>query len=1742
MADKKRKYPKPTDRDQQKNRESHSPKNNISDIFLSQIKDAFEGFNKIPEQERAELYGNQKYLEQFWEYFKQEHSNLLDRIDQKDLPRYIKAIEDQWFSLATVQKNAGKLSAEFKSEDTEQHVMEHSLKQLQDFCENENNQIPQGTFKKFADAAWFSYASLLISSDGKFKNIDDISPFWKAFIEKEAITISDSSAETIENILNPNYNPTERIMVSVLLSKIKKIFTWSLRSAFDAKFSLPISIFVPYQDLLGFRDEWRIFIADHASEIDEALAKQLDALVVTNWDIQQWLFSSLRKTDTSKWFSEQERYFRSIFNSFVTRQLFEEVQTTQETIDHYLESIGNTFKEFPPYVNDIFTLYPFDAARIDSVDSSFVSDLNTIDLQLADFQNQYNSAPESEKKEIRKKIKNLKQERENRKWHAYIAFLETKNPSLATVFTHLLENKFNFASLSADQQQFIVSFFVKNKLEDTIKNKVPELLAVDEVAITKFMTDLFDLKKMDLTLPTKDGPVPLSFVKKEFFASAHKQLIGINDLEDIKNLPLNFVAQLTDNNAAFFEESAIFDSIYTDFVPRNNKVVRINDSYKVLLKKDWKTAEGYLSAYSPIDEQNQENPHQREGDGKELYLYSEPITSPNQQRQIVSRNDSDPRATKIPVVIRPNQQQECDIEILDKKLNINGDAFGALLLGYVLGQQDLADKISPEKEEALAEKLGKLNVYKDKEDIEESEEGREETKEDDGSKIEKSEKEKFMNERKQLKWHGFPEPQYKDNFGFVKWTRLFTPFADSEVPPMQGKAWLQMEIVDINSDKETFTVKIHWGELRLGKNEWAKREFSMNGQTLSTIKSIFWEAIYKIPDTSKTTFDQQMNILNGWWSGIDGSEKYFWSVKFDWSKFVYSLWNYAGKEITHFGLYQPKAVDEDIANQTGQLILYKIKHNPNGTVTVSGDSMDGNSAKNYPARDMDYTTFMIFIKEKWLQPKCKEQLDAINPKDLKDKEVPTTVRGFSINNVVNFFKSSFNKINDGIKKYDEERSEELTDILTNQGQLWGKIWWLFGPFDRVASSFESMGMDYYLARDSRIWKKVDTWVKFYEDYDYTKLYNEVIWPMLDGKIKIHPHYKIAAILLVHLKKGKWPYAKNLSTTDGKRVWMILWKSHQQRYLAIREKKIRELEENAHIYGGPWADQIKNELVELEMRYMVHVMDARHMWSWDPDKYYFQSKYSQKFVGELEGAYTSFFKQDGVNEWFSKNQDANFEFATVEYFRQLSDRPQQALPFLKVMATKAINDTQWQVFESAVLAGILSGVFLNMTYSSTQSYIQKICRTRWFVPGLFAKDIKQQSKMQRLLDLFSGGEFSKKTSYNPADYSFRNNKWPKKFIETFKNRTGANIKMKADGHTREWVVRNEMSAFLDLTGKNVDGKTLLDLHSDPKTSASDKILLEEYIKKSNEQNETLDHEVSDNTSSLTWSILTKSQSVVDKMIKINEEWFAAKDWDEKQNMQAFSQEMENVIPQKKLGSSEQIKFFLGKFFNWFGERFSWSKKIELLKRLKWCNDPANVWTQDANDILYYSIVWEIIQSLSSRDTNPPHELLWALDAWKNFFKNNLDTIIHNDDVLTSAFGIQAKTDLDKYTPQLESWETATPLLDREESMLYLTTLGKEQKAMAMQKKRTMSNTNSNYLNKPLYDLAERLAMKCSWFSNRFKKDVRAYKKDKYIPKATWAKINNPETIEQIKRILEGKPPLEDDNVPEYPSEFDDRYWF
>jgi len=87
--------------------------------------------------------------------------------------------------------------------------------------------------------------------------------------------------------LTPDYNPTERVMVAVAITKIKRELKGDLRAAFDVQFSLPITIFTSYQDLINFKTEWIQFLDDHASDIDQSLAKKLDSIIITNGDIQK---------------------------------------------------------------------------------------------------------------------------------------------------------------------------------------------------------------------------------------------------------------------------------------------------------------------------------------------------------------------------------------------------------------------------------------------------------------------------------------------------------------------------------------------------------------------------------------------------------------------------------------------------------------------------------------------------------------------------------------------------------------------------------------------------------------------------------------------------------------------------------------------------------------------------------------------------------------------------------------------------------------------------------------------------------------------------------------------------------------------------------------------------------------------------------------------------------------------------------------------------------------------------------------------------------------------------------------------------------------------------------------------------------------------------------------------------------------------------------------------------------------
>lgn len=353
-------------------------------------------------------------------------------------------------------------------------------------------------------------------------------PLREAFVQQEHLTLSVQHSDAIEQLLSPRYAPTERVIVQIVITKITKELSGKLQSDFVARFPLPIDIFSNYQDVLAFKQEWLLFLSDHAADIDKDLAKRLDDIIVTNADIAAVFAASNKKYPSS---AQGEQYFRQVFSKVATQQLFDQVERTQQTVDRYLKNIATIFKEFPPYINEITKIYPFNHEDVARVDLSFSSDIQAFDTHITDLETQYLQASPTEKKQLRQKIRDIQQQKELRKWQAYTEFLSTQHPQLGIIFTQLVDHKFDFSVLSLADQQVLVTVLVEHKLKDALRTKMPELLDVDAEDLSLFFHDLFDLSKMTLALPTRQGNIPISFVKKAFMPTTFTQLPSLSDLE-----------------------------------------------------------------------------------------------------------------------------------------------------------------------------------------------------------------------------------------------------------------------------------------------------------------------------------------------------------------------------------------------------------------------------------------------------------------------------------------------------------------------------------------------------------------------------------------------------------------------------------------------------------------------------------------------------------------------------------------------------------------------------------------------------------------------------------------------------------------------------------------------------------------------------------------------------------------------------------------------------------------------------------------------------------------------------------------------------------------------------------------------------------------------------------------------------------------------------------------------------------
>lgn len=1719
-----------------KSRSPHTPVSapekkdiNLSGAVLDKLKTSFDSFDKIDEAKRIDLYGDKDLILQFRDHFKKANPNLLDQIEQNDLPVYLQVLEKKWFKLGDLKEEAKILKEEIWESESELGVIKSSLGKLKDFCDAPINKIPPHIFGDFATAAGFFTTPLSIDSTSNIRSVDDMWKLWKRFaqtknilVDGQNVRLSDFHTDNISAILCPDYNPTERIVVQIATEKIRKTLPAPLKADFDLMFPLPIDAHSAMVSLDTFKTSWQTFLDTHEADIDEKLRKKLDDLIVTNWDIKNWFIREWHDFDDTVSFSHREKRFRRIFNKLATRQLFEEVRATSEAVEKYADNIADAFIEFPPYVNQILKKYPYNQATLDASDPEFAKELSVLDSELNKLDAAIVAEQDKEKKkELLKKKKELKKQREMRRWLAYTKWLASKDAKLSGVISKLYQNNFDFNKLDSASQQEILNVLVQSKLDDLVKTKVPELLKIDQVNFSKFVKDLFDMSKKQVLIPTVSGNYPINFKSKSFVSSELNKFFSIDDLGKLENLPLNFEVDMNESNRDFFEKSPLFAHLFYDFDSKN-WTKKISDGYKVKIKKWDKEVEWYLSAYPPINldeleiagrRQNRKNPTWEEKPedidmSDYMFLYSSPVSNADQNRELITDGNWNP------IFFPKNKESDRNIEVVDRKLDLTWRSINSLLMAYVLGQESMDRDFSAHAEKEIGEKFKNMkntNIV-DKSDGDSPEDNDE--KKEENEKEKKSDYEKCIFERDKIQWYKFPSdpnssPDKIDPKWFVEGSSFLMSFGSSLLPPWTGDKYIRAEIIKIDKWTGKFTLKFVWWEAKLGKYEWHKQEFALSADGMNKFKDMFSDSkIYKLPDTKKYKWkiDNYIDILAQSW--VDPS-KSFWNIKWKWDRFQFTVGDYVGQDVEYFGRYEPSLWEVD--SEKWNMYLYKIKHNPNGTINVSSQFKDGKENVKY-SKDMDYDTFIAFVSSKSLQPKTKEQADTIQKKSYDWTEVwaKDKIPFFSINNIIGFVKNIPGKVKDGIKKYDEEKTDDLTDVIVQKWWLYKKLAAIM-PSDRMASAFEGMHNDYNADRDNRIWKKIDKRLKIYEwDPHFATQYTVLFKDVIDGKVQPKNNYKIAAMLLAMIKKWKWPYNRNAHMV-GKWLWIraVFGAEHQARYLKIREMKQRELQEKGPVNGWQWAWQTADELVELEMKYMVHVADGRQMSAWNEAETYLANKRSRQFSGKLDEYYNEHYRKSVVEEGYNKvPKTTNFEFARFEYFRLISERPMQAIPYLKVMAEKALTDRDWKIFEKWVVGLMLSGVAQYMVQSDVKWFVQKVCRTRWFLPWLWIKDINQQSKLIRLLNIAAWGKFDVKYDIN-------------KFSMWNLDASGA--------YSTKWIITSvleyknwdKISAFLSFEKLDPNDKTeknLIDIYNDPKTSIEDKSLLWELIAKSSEKDEEIDQDVKYNAFALKWSVLTKSQSVVDELIRF--EWweFKWKDKDTIQAMQEFWSQVSKSIPKGK-ENPDSVVFFLKKFENWFGARwFSDNERSVFVRRLAAIKNCTN--KREAEDMLRYTIVGTITARSGSGWV--PSQLLAGLDAFKNFFKSNLDTIL-KPDVIEKTFGIQYKDDVNN-AYEVWNWSEYVEVADRD---LYQSTIFSaspdERKRINEIKKRL---SLSQYIHKDLYMLAEKLE-KNYWQPNRFKEysnlwkvDTKKQLSETLVPNH-WVRVKNKETLGKLKDILENK---------------------
>lgn len=491
---------------------------------------------------------------------------------------------------------------------------------------------------------------------------------------------------------------------------------------------------------------------------------------------------------------------------------------------------------------------------------------------------------------------------------------------------------------------------------------------------------------------------------------------------------------------------------------------------------------------------------------------------------------------------------------------------------------------------------------------------------------------------------------------------------DSMIPPYDvgwgdgSQEKVRMEISRVDNETGKISFKMYGTEIALSQND--------EGVEYTLDMSLFVQKMKERKNLIKIPRDQQDSkwIIDSL-SNADISGDKLWWVKIEDGKLMFDQYDEEGNatqvEATHFAVYDK--VSDQKSGFSREKIIYQTKMIDNDTVEVTGDVPDMNWETKHYKKTMKLSDFLLFVANKHLLPKTKEQVEA----ELKTQgEIPgkkqRVWKWMSIRAMTSSVKTVWKNLTAKIESRYKEQDDLCLNWLIDDFWIYDKIAKII-PWDVVKSAANSLRDEAISKVEGKTWAVIEDWLKRFEgmwDFatffrtgkdDFTGLKQAALWwktlqQILESGETVVNNPKLrpimAAAMIANLKKWAGLY-RNVQWGENKALWVkcLLGNDHHKRYMEMKNDIIARIQA-----GAADSDQLQDRLKNSEIDYIVNNIRGADVGldfgSVKRNDTSLRKIYSSKFAGALEGEKKQ--TDSLIQEEYGKLKHQNFEKAFNDF--------------------------------------------------------------------------------------------------------------------------------------------------------------------------------------------------------------------------------------------------------------------------------------------------------------------------------------------------------------------------------------------------------------------------------------------------------------------------------------------------------------